>query len=254
MTKKKNIASRSITVTTSEIDADEVIGKGSPFKRGYLITIDGPAGAGKSTVAKILATRLSYLYLNTGALYRAVAWKALQEGVSTDNGEALCELIGKLKLEIKGTADNMVILVDGQDVSPFIRTEEISIAASQASRHAAVRKALLNLQRALGAEGGIVAEGRDTGTVVFPEADFKFYLDASIEERIKRRYDELVARQEQVIYGELEEQIRLRDKQDQEREVAPLKPAPNAVIIDSSSMSAQQCADKILEIISQGDF
>src|SRR3990172_10646500 len=160
-------------------------------KKGLVIAIDGPSGAGKSTVARRLAKRLGYTYIDTGAMYRAIGWKAKQEGIDPANETALAGLCGRIQVLLTNDSDDPRIAVDGIDVSEAIRTPEMGMMASAVSKSPAVRARLLSLQRDLGARGGVVMDGRDIGTVVFPDAEVKFYLDASPEERGRRRYREL---------------------------------------------------------------
>ena len=214
-----------------------------------VITIDGPGGAGKSTVSKALAARLAYLYLDTGAYYRAYAYKVRQEGVSPHHDDQLADLGRRIKIHTEHNEGAGRIYVDGKDVTEQIRTEEISILASNISARPCVRKALIEIQRQAGAQGGIVAEGRDMGTVVFPEADFKFYLDATTSERAKRRYQELSAGNAEEDYEKVASALVLRDKQDRERPIAPLKPAIDAHTIDSTDMTVQGVVEKMVSII-----
>ena len=206
-----------------------------PMRRP-IIAIDGPAGAGKSTVARRVADSLGFVLLDTGALYRAVALAAQRGRVSVSDparSGALAEDLarrGAIVLE----ADR--VLLDGEDVSRAIRTPEIGMDASTVSAHPAVRKALLDMQRKAGEGGGIVAEGRDIGTVVFPNADYKFFLTASPEVRARRRHEELVAKGRAVTMEETLAEVKRRDAQDEGRAVAPLKPAADAVMLDSSTM------------------
>ncbi len=164
----------------------------STEKKKVIITIDGPAGAGKSTVSKILAEKLGYLYLDTGSLYRALAYQALKSETLLDNESALADLCSRTEIKLKNIDGKMKVFLDGMDVAENIRSEEVGVAASKISAYAAVRQCLFHLQRQAGADGKLVAEGRDMGTVVFPHADYKFYLDASMEERTKRRLNELL--------------------------------------------------------------
>ena len=159
-----------------------------------MITIDGPAGAGKSTVSKAVAARLKYLYLDTGALYRALAYKALENKIDVNDSDELAKLCSTTDVTLKNLDGKMKVYVDGEDVGDKIRTEEVGLAASTISAFPVVREKLLSLQREAGARGGIVAEGRDMGSVVFPDAEFKFFLDADIEERIRRRHKNLFKR------------------------------------------------------------
>jgi cytidylate kinase len=220
------------------------------MEKKFVITIDGPAGAGKSTVSKTLAKKLDYVYLDTGALYRALAYKTLKLKISLDEVSALANLCSNATVVLKNIDGQMKVYLDGEDVEEKIRTEEVGLAASKISTFTVVRERLLNLQREAGAEGGIVAEGRDMGSVVFPHADYKFYLDASLEERIKRRHKELLEKGATVEYKSIQKDMFVRDKQDQQREIAPLKAPDDAIIIDSDNLSAAEVVDKIIFYIS----
>ena len=220
------------------------------MEKKFVITIDGPAGAGKSTVSKALAKKLDYIYLDTGALYRALAYKTLKLKISLDEVSALDSLCSNTTVVLKNIDGQMKVSVDGEDVEEKIRTEEVGLAASKISTFAVVRERLLNLQREAGAECGIVAEGRDMGSVVFPHADYKFYLDANLEERIKRRYKELLGKGASVEYKSIQKDMFARDKQDKQREIAPLKAPDGAIIIDSDNLSAAEVVEKIIFYIS----
>jgi CMP/dCMP kinase len=220
------------------------------MERKFIITIDGPAGAGKSTVSKTLAKKLNYIYLDTGALYRALAYKTLKFKISLDDVAALANLCSSTTIVLKNIDGQMKVSVDGEDVEEKIRTEEVGLAASKISTFAMVRERLLDLQREAGAQGGIIAEGRDMGSVVFPHADYKFYLDAKLEERIKRRYEELLAKDSPVEYKSIQKDMLIRDNQDKQREIAPLKAPDDAIIIDSDNLSVQEVVDKIIFYIS----
>ncbi len=220
------------------------------MKKKFIITIDGPAGAGKSTVSKTLAKKLNYIYLDTGALYRALAYKTLKLKISLDEVSALADLCSNTTVVLKNIDGQMKVYVDGEDVEEKIRTEEVGLAASKISTFAVVRERLLNLQREAGAEGGIVAEGRDMGSVVFPHADYKFYLDANLEERIKRRYKELLEKSGSVEYKSIQKDMFARDKQDKQREIAPLKAPDDAIIINSDNLSVPEVVEKIIFYIS----
>jgi cytidylate kinase len=211
-----------------------------------IITIDGPAGAGKSTVAKALARRLGYKYLDTGATYRALALKAIREGIRPDDLEGLKRLSSQVLLQL---GPDGRIFLDGEDVSEKIREQEVGMMASLISRIREIREVLWAIQRKVGQEGGIVAEGRDTGSVVFPDADVKFYLDASLEERARRRYRELLSKDKNVTFQEVLEEVKKRDLQDQTREIAPLKIPEGAIFVDSTHLTPEEVVELMLEKI-----
>lgn len=216
-----------------------------------VITIDGPAGSGKSTVSKALAERLNYLYLDTGALYRALAYKAVKDLVNIKDSDQLRKLCSETEVSLQQSAAQMNVFVDGEDVSGKIRTEEVGLAASTISSYPVVREKLLAIQRETGLRGGVVAEGRDMGSVVFPQADFKFFLDANIEERVRRRHAELVHKQGDADREAVYRDMKTRDAQDSQREIAPLEPAPDSVVIDSTFLNSSEVIDKILSYISE---
>jgi cytidylate kinase len=211
-----------------------------------IIAIDGPSGAGKSTLAKRLAKELRFVYLDTGAMYRALAQKALRQGVDLADDTRLAELIAGTEIDLQETHGRLAVLLDGEDVAAQIRTPEVSQLASKVSALGVVRARMLELQRAMGKQGSVVAEGRDIGTVIFPEAEVKVFLDASVCERAQRRYDELKAAGREVDLDETRREIEERDKRDSERDLAPLRKADDAMLIDSSSVDADEVAAIVL--------
>ncbi|MCS6319200.1 MAG: (d)CMP kinase [Nitrospira sp.] len=223
-----------------------MVGRG---KRGLIIAIDGPAGVGKSTVARLLALRLGYLYLDTGALYRAIAWKVHDTGLSPDEHLAITALLPKTTLHMACGPEQSHVLLDGRDITGQLRTPTVTALASMVSAIPAVREWLLPVQRQIGAEGGVVAEGRDIGTRVFPEADVKFFLEADAEVRATRRHRELVAAGHSVQFDQTKRDMTGRDDRDRSRTVAPLIPAPDAERIDTSSMPAEAVVEHMLAVI-----
>lgn len=215
-----------------------------------IIAIDGPAGAGKSTVAKELARRLGFLYIDTGAMYRAVAWKSLREGIALDETDRISVIAENSRIELTGTVDAMQVIIDGRNITGEIRTPQVSQAASIVSAIPAVRRALVARQQEMGRTGNVVMEGRDIGTVVFPDADAKFYLDASPEARAQRRYAEDLAKGVAVkSLDAMKQEIESRDYRDKTREDSPLTLADDAIHIDSSEADAQAVVEKILRIV-----
>ncbi|MDF2501090.1 MAG: cmk [Anaerosporomusa subterranea] len=214
--------------------------------KASIIAIDGPAGAGKSTVAKFVAKRLNYVYIDTGAMYRAVAWAAQDKNISPANGDAMAELTRTLSIQLYYRDGQQRITVDGRDVSEEIRTPDISRIVSAVSAIPAVRNALLDLQRQMARAGGVVMDGRDIGTCVLPNADVKIFLTASIDERARRRCLELQEKGFVTDLEQLKQEIALRDKMDSERELAPLRQADDATLIDTSDMTIEQAVDAII--------
>jgi len=218
-------------------------------KNGLVIAIDGPSGAGKSTAARLLAERMGYIYVDTGAMYRAIGWKTKQEGIDPTDENKLADLCARSEVTIKKDISDPRFYVDGIDVTGEIRTPEMGMIASLVSKSPAVRARLLLLQRELGRSGGVVMDGRDIGTVVCPNADVKFFLDASVEERGRRRYLELKEKGMDVDCSRITREIEERDQQDSGREIAPLKKADDALLIDTTTLSIGETIDRMLSTI-----
>ena len=216
-----------------------------------IIAIDGPSGAGKSTLAKRLARELGFIYLDTGAMYRALALKLLRQGVDLADDQRVNEVVRETAIDLRANGGRLEVLLDGRDVAAEIRTPEVSQMASKSSALKVVRARLLELQRAMGRRGSVVAEGRDIGTVVFPAAEVKVFLDASTRERARRRYQELLAAGRPVELAETLREMEERDKRDSEREIAPLRQAADAVRVDSSSVDAERVAAMVLDLVKQ---
>jgi len=214
-------------------------------KAGFVVAIDGPAGAGKSTTARRVAERLASSYLDTGALYRCVALQALESGIALDDGLRLAELARSLDVSFGRGSDTRVWLA-ARDVTAAIRTPEVSQAASRASALPEVRTALVDLQRRAARAPGTVAEGRDMGTVIFPNAELKVFLDADIDERARRRAEDLGGAERSGAVDEVRSQISERDARDAGRAVAPLKPAADAVVIDTTRLSIEGVVERIV--------
>lgn len=212
-----------------------------------IITIDGPAGAGKTTVSKALARRLNCVYVDTGALYRGVAYEIHRLKVDWKDPEALDAFLKNLDLRFNLSGDDLVLMSSGKDITPFIRTQEISMLASATSAVPAVRQALLGIQKQIAATQDAVFEGRDMGTHVFPEAPFKFFLSADLSVRARRRFDEISGTPTDM--ETLKDQMAKRDKDDSSRETAPLKAAQDAVQVDSTNMTIEDVVEKMLAII-----
>jgi cytidylate kinase len=211
-----------------------------------VVAIDGPSGAGKSTLAKRLARELGFTYLDTGAMYRALALKALRERTELADDRQLNALVGSTNIDLVDRGGAVAVILDGVDVSASIRTPEISQMASKISALKVVRERMAELQRALGKRGSVVAEGRDIGTVIFPRADVKVYLDASLQERARRRFEELRSAGRDVTLAQTMREIEERDKRDSERDLAPLRKAEDAVVIDSSALGADAVKERVM--------
>ena len=213
-----------------------------------VVAIDGPAGAGKSTIAKLVAEKLGYAYIDTGAMYRSVALKFLQTGKDFDE-DFISELARTMVIEFKPEARVTRVFVDGQEVTDAIRSAEVTANVSRVAAIGAVREAMVAQQRRMGESGGVLMDGRDIGTVVFPNAQLKIFLTATVEERAMRRYKELIAKGQQVDLAQLKEDIASRDKQDSERAISPLRQAEDALLLDTSDMNIEQVTAKILQLV-----
>lgn len=220
-----------------------------------VIAIDGPAGVGKSTTSRALASRLGYTLVDTGALYRGVALAARDRGIAWEDEAAVVGICSEIDLGFASQDDGTPrLLLDGRDRADEIRTPEVSSGASQVSAYPGVRRALLQIQRDLGREGGVVLEGRDIGTVVFPDAEVKLFLTASAEERARRRVKDLQERGIEADHDELLAQIRARDQADSTRAIAPLRPAEDAVILDSTSLDLEAVVQHVMELVESCEY
>jgi cytidylate kinase len=217
------------------------------MRHRLVVAIDGPSGAGKSTAGRALADRLGYTFIDTGAMYRAVAWKALQQGLSLDAAESLGQLAAEARIELLGSRPR--VFVDAVEVTDVIRTREVSQAASRISAHSAVRRALVARQRELGQTGGVVMDGRDIGSVVFPDADLKFYVDASSRQRAERRQRELAATGVAADVDTIEGEIRERDQADSTRVDSPLRRTADAEYLDTTSLSPDEVVERLVRAV-----
>ena len=224
-------------------------------RKGWIIAMDGPAGVGKSTVGGLIAKALGYHFINTGEMYRALTWQALERGMNLSDSGAVLALAKRLKWEFKPSADSTTLktFINGEGVAMQIRAERVGSGSSIVAANPGVRKFLCRLQRKLGARGGIVMEGRDITTNVFPDADFKVYLDASIDERARRRCRQLKAAGQRADLREVKEAILTRDLNDLKRRINPLQQAADAIVIDSTHLSLHQVARKISRLIEAKD-
>lgn len=212
------------------------------------IAIDGPAGAGKSTIAKLVAKEMNYIYVDTGALYRAIAYYLVTNSIDIENEEELSKACEGISVEIKYEQDAQQVYLNGVNVTPFLRTEETGNMASKSSAKAPVRAALLDLQRDMAKDYNVVMDGRDIGTNVLPNAEVKIYLTASSKERANRRYKELIDKGEQADFDKIEADIIERDERDMSRAIAPLKQAEDATLVDSSNMTIDEVVGAILSV------
>lgn len=215
------------------------------------IAIDGPAGAGKSSTAKLVAKKLGYIYVDTGALYRTVGLYSIRKGIDTKDTEKVITTLPDIKVELKFVDGAQHVFLNGEDVSEDIRTPEASMGASNVSAIPKVREFLFDLQRSIAAENNCIMDGRDIGTVVLPNADVKIFLTTSVEERANRRYKEMLEKGEEADYNDILEDIKKRDYQDSHREVAPLKQAADAIYVDNGGYNLEDGAEDLLRIIKE---
>ncbi|WHH59463.1 (d)CMP kinase [Petroclostridium sp. X23] len=213
------------------------------------VAIDGPAGAGKSTIAKIVAKQLGFIYIDTGAMYRAVALKAIKNNINTKEANKICIILENIDINIKHDEDGQVVLLDGEDVTQAIRTPEVSVGASNVAAIPQVRIKLVELQRMLAAQNNVIMDGRDIGTYVLPDADIKIFLTASVEDRARRRYEEMKLKYSDCSFEQVKKDIEYRDKNDSSREFAPLKAAEDAVIIDTTNNDLEQSVAVVSNLI-----
>ncbi|PFD43938.1 cytidylate kinase [Bacillus cereus] len=214
------------------------------------IAIDGPAAAGKSTVAKVVAKKLSYVYIDTGAMYRTITYAALEQKVDIENEEKLMEVVKNVNIEFQQGENTQLVFLNGQDVSEVIRTPDVTNRVSIVAKHRLVREEMVRRQQELAKKGGVVMDGRDIGTHVLPDAEVKIFMLASVEERAERRHLENMNKGFDSNLEQLKEEIAQRDKLDSEREVSPLKKADDALELDTTSLSIEEVVQKIMEIVS----
>ncbi|MCH8157557.1 MAG: (d)CMP kinase [Nitrospinae bacterium] len=216
-----------------------------------IIAIDGPAGSGKSTVAKIVAGKLDFRYIDTGSMYRSVAWKSLQKNVDLDDEAEVAGITRETKIELVPGKNGQLVFVDGEDVTDRLKQETISRAAAVVAAQSAIRDIMTAKQREMGNQGNVVMDGRDIGTVVFPQADRKFFLDADPEERGRRRFAELKAKNQEANadLATIIEQVKQRDHEDRNRKIAPLKQADDATLIDTTHLSIDEVVEQIMKTI-----
>jgi CMP/dCMP kinase len=212
------------------------------------IAIDGPAAAGKSTVAKIVAEKLTYLYIDTGAMYRSLTYKALKQNINLNDEQKLLNLLLCTEIKLEQSGSGQTVIVDGEDVTNEVRQSDVTNSVSIVAKHSSIRKEMVKRQQKLASAGGVVMDGRDIGTHVIPDAEVKVFLLASVDERAKRRHEENVSKGFLSDLEQLKQEIATRDKLDSEREVAPLKKAKDAVEIDTTSLTIPQVVDEIMKL------
>lgn len=215
----------------------------------YNVAIDGPAGAGKSTIAKIVAKEKAFIYVDTGAMYRALALYFIRKGILAEESDKISAAVKDADVTIEYVNGEQQVLLNGENVTPYLRTEEVGNMASASSVNADVRKKLVELQQKLAKTSNVVMDGRDIGTCVLPDADVKVYLTASVEVRAKRRYDELIAKGQEADFEKIKKDIEERDYRDMHREISPLRQAEDAVLVDSSDLTIEESAKAIIDLI-----
>lgn len=219
--------------------------------KGIVIAIDGPAGSGKSTVAKIIAKKLKLLYIDTGAMYRAVTLGTVEKGIAPSDVPAVIDFARRARIDLENApGESLRVKLNGADVSEEIRSQKVNSRVSDIAKIKEVRQVMVKEQRRLGENGNVVLEGRDIGTVVFPDADFKFFLDASVDERAKRRYEE-IKEKENLSFKEVKQNVEARDKIDSSRDVGPLKKAQDAIPIDTTNMTIVEVVETLLKEINE---
>ncbi|MEE8127465.1 MAG: (d)CMP kinase [Nitrospinaceae bacterium] len=214
-----------------------------------IIAIDGPAGSGKSTVAQLIASRLNFNYIETGSMYRAVAWKAQQAGIDPGDTERVAEVARTIAIEFQPGAERQKVMVDGEDLTPVLKTETIGRLAAIVAANKAVREIMVAQQQNMGQNGNAVMDGRDIGTVVFPDAEKKFFLVADQKERAQRRHEEIKAKHPEVTFERIYEQLQQRDYEDENREVSPLVPAKDSIRLDTTQMNIDDVVAQMIEMI-----
>ena len=214
-----------------------------------IIAIDGPAGSGKSTVAQLIASRLNFKYIETGSMYRAVAWKAQQAGIDPEDAERISEVARKISIEFLPGTERQKVMVDGEDLTPLLKTEIIGRLAAIVAANPTVREIMVAQQQKMGRDGNVVMDGRDIGTVVFPDADKKFFMVADQKERAQRRHEEIKVKSPEVTFEKIYEQLRQRDFEDENRAVSPLVPAEDSIRLDTTNMNIDEVVSHMIEVI-----
>jgi cytidylate kinase len=214
-----------------------------------IIAIDGPAGSGKSTVAQLIASRLNFKYIETGSMYRAVAWKAQQAGIDPEDAERISEVARTISIEFQPGTERQKVMVDGEDLTPLLKTEIIGRLAAIVAANRTVREIMVAQQQNMGRNGNVVMDGRDIGTVVFPDADKKFFMVADQKERAQRRHEEIKVKSPEVTFEKIYEQLQQRDFEDENREVSPLVPAEDSIRLDTTKMNIDEVVNHMIEII-----